>query len=502
MASRVNPVRSLVWAVLLLVPVSAWATNGGFADKLLREASDLEKKGDWRGAGEVYWQVLSRDKQASNEIRQKYLLCLRHVRLTERHNDSVYRKRVQELPLSKSLTAYFGAIGKLQSNYVDKEKIELSALFRHGLDELGFALADPVFRQMYLSHVDEDAIIDFSSKIKEQWRNEPMRQAVDARKAVKEIALSAQSALGVKPGLVVMEFVCGACNALDERTGFLPPGEEYTTHVGQLIALGVRVTANTDNQLFVENVMPDSWAAQMGFKAGDRVVLPTNRKADKDEVGPLTEVEVTSRGETTARTVKLPEIVPSVSDWDILPDGIGYLRLASFTKSTLTEIDETLAKMRGMGMGLKALVLDLRGNPGGLFNVSVAVAERFLPDGIIVSTQGQASRTFESHSGMAALDMPLVVLVDGETASAAEVLAGALKENRRAYLIGLPTYGKGTIQTVLQLTDAGGVRITLARFFTPLGQPYNGVGVTPHLLESMRIREVGVQYARELVMRQ
>jgi carboxyl-terminal processing protease len=182
-------------------------------------------------------------------------------------------------------------------------------------------------------------------------------------------------------------------------------------------------------------------------------------------------------------------------------DGVAYLQIASFTKTTLQEMEKALMELKMRGM--KALVLDLRGNPGGLFPVAVQVAERFLPEGIIVSTQGQSSRTFESHSGMSAYLMPLVVLVDNETASAAEVLAGALKENQRAYLVGLPTYGKGTIQTVLQLTDAGGVRITLARFFTPLGQPYNGVGVTPDRLESMRAREVATEQARTMLpMRQ
>lgn len=490
-----------VVGVLFLLPAAARATNAGASDKLLREAADLEQKGDWRAAGEIYWQILGRNKQASAEIRQKYLLCLRHVRLTSRHADPIYRKRVQDLPLSKALTAYLEALAKLQANYVDKDKIELMALFRHGLDELGIALGDPTFRQTYLAEADSDAIAEFSGKIKATWARETYRVASDVRRAVKEIALSAQSMLGLKPSIVVMEFVCGACNALDERTGFLPPGEEYTTHVSQLNSLGVMVATNADNLLFVERVAAGSWAAQMGFKSGDRILLKS-RKDDKDEVGPLTELELQSRGETTARTIKLPEGLASVfADPEVTMDGVAYLQIGSFTKTTLQEMEKALMELKMRGM--KALVLDLRGNPGGLFPVAVQVAERFLPEGIIVSTQGQSSRTFESHSGMSAYLMPLVVLVDNETASAAEVLAGALKENQRAYLVGLPTYGKGTIQTVLQLTDAGGVRITLARFFTPLGQPYNGVGVTPDRLESMRAREVATEQARTMLpMRQ
>lgn len=488
--------RVVVLGILLFIPLAARATNATGSEKMLREAAELEKKGDWRGAGEIYWRILGRDKQAAAAIRQKYLLCLRHVRLTSRHTDSDYRKRVQDLPLSRALTAYLETLGKLQANYVDKDKIDLMALYRHGIDELTIALNDPTFRQSYLADTESDAILEFAAKLKSTWGKEAFRLAADVRRAVKEIALSAQSALALKPSIVVMEFVCGACNALDERTGFLPPGEEYTTHVGQLNSLGV-IVARNDNLLFVEKVQAGSWASQMGFRPGDRVILK-NRKDDKDEIGPLTELDLLSRGETSARTIKLPDSLASVFvDPEVTMEGIAYVQIAGFTKTTLEELDKALLELKMRGM--QALVLDLRGNPGGLFPVAVQVAERFLPEGIIVSTQGQTSRTFESHSGMSALNIPLYVLVDNDTASAAEVVAGALKENGRAKLIGLPTYGKGTIQTVLQLTDAGGVRITLARFFTPLGQPYNGVGITPHQLESVRAREVAVEQARAVL---
>jgi len=179
---------------------------------------------------------------------------------------------------------------------------------------------------------------------------------------------------------------------------------------------------------------------------------------------------------------------------------VGYLRLASFQKNTHNELSEQIfdLKMRGM----RVLVLDLRGNPGGLFPVAVQVAERFLPGGLIVTTQGQAgpyNRAYESQSGMSAYDFPLVVLVDADTASAAELLAGALKENDRAFLIGQRTYGKGTVQTVLQLSSTGGMRITLARFFSPRGQPYNGLGVAPHIVETMRARDLALEHAQRIL---
>jgi carboxyl-terminal processing protease len=137
---------------------------------------------------------------------------------------------------------------------------------------------------------------------------------------------------------------------------------------------------------------------------------------------------------------------------------------------------------------MKILVLDLRGNWGGSFPAAVEVAGRFLPEGkLIVTTKSHVKDENRKYTAKfpGALNIPLVVLVDGETASAAEVVAGALKDHKRAKLVGQPTFGKGSIQTVLNLETwrAGGVRITLAKFVSPLGNTFHLLGVTPDYLE-------------------
>src|SRR6266568_1282709 len=137
------------------MPVAALATNAGAEDRQRREATELERKGDWRGAAELYWKLLGSNR-TSAELRDKYLYCLRRVRLADRHADPVFNKRVQELPLAKALTAYLDALGKVQANYVDRDRIGLQSLFRHGLDELGYALSDPVFRQAHMPDADDD----------------------------------------------------------------------------------------------------------------------------------------------------------------------------------------------------------------------------------------------------------------------------------------------------------------------------------------------------------
>jgi C-terminal peptidase prc len=160
------------------------------------------------------------------------------------------------------------------------------------------------------------------------------------------------------------------------------------------------------------------------------------------------------------------------------------------------------------------LILDLRGNHGGSFTAGVEVARRLLPAGIIVTTQGQvgevANRVFSSDSGMGALDLPLVVLIDAETASAAELVAAALKENGRAVVVGMASFGKGAVQIPVKLgppeemDDPGrsrsrsGVRVTIARLFSPRGTPINGAGVTPNTLEADPVRQLQLAIDRAL----
>jgi carboxyl-terminal processing protease len=253
-----------------------------------------------------------------------------------------------------------------------------------------------------------------------------------------------------------------------------------------------------DRQLVVERVVPGSWAAGLGVQAGDRVTQVGKQPLDRllpaavadllrADSGAIAELTVSASDGTAPRVLTLPGFVPSVVDDRIEREGIGYLRLANFQKTTLQELDSALLRLRSEGM--RVLVIDLRGNPGGLFAAAVQAAERFLPSGIIVSTQGQVktyAKTYLAQSPLTATDVPLVVLVDGETASAAEVVAGALKENDRAILVGQQTYGKGSIQKLLTLQAGAGLNLTLARFYSPRGQPFAGVGVTPHVVESRR----------------
>ena len=195
-----------------------------------------------------------------------------------------------------------------------------------------------------------------------------------------------------------------------------------------------------------------------------------------------------------AKVFKLVRRAVGTVDYDLLfgenmaemPD-VGYLRISSFQASTLQEVREALLQMQTKG--IKGLILDLRGNPGGSFRSAVQVSELFLTEGcLVVETRGTLkdfNQPFRA-GGMNPFVLPMVVLIDGETASAAEVLAGGLKEQGRARLLGQTTFGKGSIQVLIPLDQPplqkapGAIRITVARFYWPGRSPDGGRGIVPH----------------------
>lgn len=172
--------------------------------------------------------------------------------------------------------------------------------------------------------------------------------------------------------------------------------------------------------------------------------------------------------------VKQPSVKQRVQD-----KGIGYLAITRFSEATSADAAAALAKLRQQG-ALEALVLDLRNDPGGLVDQAVAVADQFLDSGTIVSIRGRSGTENQTaHKGGLAVGVPVIVLVDQGTASAAEILAAALRDNGRAKLVGWPTYGKGTVQTFFDLEDGAGLKLTTARYYTPKGNSLESKGLVP-----------------------
>jgi carboxyl-terminal processing protease len=189
-----------------------------------------------------------------------------------------------------------------------------------------------------------------------------------------------------------------------------------------------------------------------------------------------------------------------------LEEGYGYIRLAQFQERSDRDLQKALEKMAAEKAGLKGLVLDLRNNPGGLLTQAVRVADLFLDSGMIVYTEGriesQKQKYFAQKDG-SWMDFPMVVLVNGGSASASEIVAGALQDHKRAVVLGTKTFGKGSVQTILPLDDNSALRLTTARYFTPKGRSIQAMGIVPDIIvESAPQQEAKVDEKRRPSLRE
>ncbi len=308
---------------------------------------------------------------------------------------------------------------------------------------------------------------------------------------------------------LVYDAVRGMLHNLDPHSTFLPP-QRYE-HVrqdteGEFGGVGVTLGPGEIDDArprvppypVVDEVVPNSPADVAGLQVDDRVVTVAGettaepgkelREAGQWETklrGPSgTRITVTiirvgwkePRPFTLVRAqVKLPSVRSSV-----IEKGIGYLQITKFAEATSGDTLAALGKLRTAG-ALDALVLDLRADPGGLVDQAVAVADQFLDSGTIVTIKGRGTAVEHqtAHKGGAAVGVPVIALVDGGTASAAEIVAACLHDHGRAKLVGLPTYGKGTVQTFFDLDDGSGLKLTTARYYTPNGNSLESKGIVP-----------------------
>ena len=177
-------------------------------------------------------------------------------------------------------------------------------------------------------------------------------------------------------------------------------------------------------------------------------------------------------------------IIPIESvKWAMLADGVGYVQVIQFSRTTATDLVRALERLRGQGM--RRLVMDLRDDPGGVLESSIELADIFLRSGTILTTAGNDPAENSVENARAAgtePDYPLVVLVNGGSASASEIVAGALQDHKRALILGTQTFGKGSVQTIIPMSDGAGLRLTTARYYTPNGTSIQAKGITPDVL--------------------
>jgi carboxyl-terminal processing protease len=289
----------------------------------------------------------------------------------------------------------------------------------------------------------------------------------------------------------------GMLEALDPHSSFMPPDlykEMQIETQGSFGGLGIEITVR-ERYLTVVAPIDGTPADRAGIVAGDRIIridgVPTKDMTLVDAVRKLrgpkgTPVTITilREGQDPFDVTVTRDIIEvhSVRTSD-LGEGIGYVRLISFQERTSRDLQEELKALREKGM--RGLVLDLRNNPGGLLTQAVQIADLFLEKGkLIVYTEGRAKSQnlsfVDQHDNPQ--DFPMVVLVNKGSASASEIVAGALQDHQRAVVVGTQTFGKGTVQTVIPLNDGSGLRLTTAKYFTPNKRAIDGAGLTPDIV--------------------
>jgi carboxyl-terminal processing protease len=287
---------------------------------------------------------------------------------------------------------------------------------------------------------------------------------------------------------------------LDPHSAFMDEEEFEDLKIateGNYSGIGVEVTVE-DGLLTVIAPLDDSPAARAGIRPGD-AILSIDGKALRDE--PLGEAIASIRGEpgTTVRLSIGRESLPQPFElaieraivsvhsvrFEMLEPGFGYLRISQFSETTGPD---TLAAVRALqneaGGRLRGIVLDLRNNPGGVLDAAVEVSDAFLEQGTIVSAEGRSAESrfrMEAEAGDLARGAPIAVLVNEGSASAAEIVAGALRDNGRAKLLGQKTFGKGSVQTVVPLEDGQALKLTTSRYFTPSGVSIHERGIEPDM---------------------
>jgi len=291
----------------------------------------------------------------------------------------------------------------------------------------------------------------------------------------------------------------GMLDTLDPHTVFMPPDvfkEMKIDTSGEFGGLGIEI-ARRDDRIVVVAPIDDTPAARAGVKAGDEILrIDDESTGDMDlaralqkmrgPAGKRVVLSIMREGFTAPREIAIiRDHIRIISVEGALYDGIGHVKVKNFQDRTDLYLRKELDRLRGLngGKDLRGLVLDLRNNPGGLLDQAVAVSDRFLPGNLpIVSTRGRKGRNAteeRSKDRDTEKAYPLVVLVNAGSASASEIVAGALQDHSRAVIMGTPTFGKGSVQTVIELEDGSGLKLTIARYYTPKGRSIQEKGISP-----------------------
>ncbi|MDX2039205.1 MAG: S41 family peptidase [Isosphaeraceae bacterium] len=469
----------------------------GDPEATLRQALELERKHEWAPAVRLYEDALELWPDRT-DFAHRLRLCETHLKICRRYQDQSFREVLLRLPRDRALGVYDELIERIQHHYVDP--VSLEPMVRRGYDNVEVALRDTVFLQLNAANATPEAVQRLRKQLRERRERLVAGDLAAARAEIVGACETAKAEIGLNPAAIVLEFVYGACDVLDTYTMYLTPDkldDMFAMIDGNFVGLGVELKGDPKG-LKIVGVIRGGPASGAGLKVNDRITvidgkalrgLSLDDAANRlqGEEGSTVEVTIESRDGkvATKRIMRRHVEVESVTMAKLVDptNGVGYIQLSAFQKSSTDELDKAIRLLEREGM--RFLVLDLRGNPGGLLNVAVEIADRFVDRGIIVSTRGRApgqTQVYRARPDMP-YTMPLAVLIDHDSASASEILAGALKDLHRATIMGDRSYGKGSVQSIYELRSIrAGLKLTTAQFYSPTSRPYSEQGVAPDVL--------------------
>ncbi len=487
------------YAAPLLYPGSA------FAEELSPEVraaivsgADLERSEKWLDAIEHYEKALKgwpENTSLQYGLRRSKI----HFNIERRYADGSFETQLLRMTKTAALDRYERLLAQIQANYV--EPVSSTSFVAHGTESFYLALNNPEFIDRHLRSVAPDRVRKLRVTLRDNYWNKPVSDRTGARNVISEVCDLAWNEIRLSSSPIIMEYLFGGCNALDDYSNYLTPdrlNDLYGNIEGEFVGLGIEMKGEAGKGMLLVNVLPDSPAEEGGLRSGDYVVAIESqdcRDMTTDEAakllrgpsGTYVNIEIQSAGQYESRTGRFPRRAVHVKSIPVAKiidqsTGVGYIQMTGFQKSTAAEMDAALAQLQAQGM--KSLIWDVRGNPGGLLTAAVEVLDRFVASGVLVSTKGRIQDQNWSYSAkpQGTTNIPLVLLVDGDSASASEIVAGAILDHNRGTVVGRQTYGKWSVQSIFPVQGSTGLRLTTAKFYSPRGNTYGKVGVKPHIV--------------------
>jgi carboxyl-terminal processing protease len=474
--------------------------------RLLEKARKSEASGAYSRAANFYAEYLRKnrdDLEARDSFNRMGRIQQQQVRL----KDEQYRKIVVALRPSQVIDLCIYIAEVLGANYVEADRARPEILFHHATEEVLLLLRTPKLLTPILGTLNSEAAKAIEQRIL-QLRKQPIQNLAELRETLIELAGEVRNSGWSENttracNIIILECAHGACHGLDQFTLLFTPSQKVaidSASAGRQSGIGLTLVPS-GSYYEVSRIISGSTAEEAGLLKGDLVIslqgIPAAMISPAQvhallaiQAGQEIELQVQPQGMSTITDLKLRSrmlLIPSV-DWEVLnpmnADPIGIVRISSFRSTTTNEFREALARLQTLG--IRGLLLDLRGNPGGAFKSALSSADLFLEGGTIVHAEGQVKEFNKSFTstGQNPFILPTVIMVDEDTASSAEILAGALQLNGKAKIVGNRTRGKGSVQCLIPIDKApwdklpGGVQLTVAKLRLPTGQTFER-GLSP-----------------------